>query len=76
MERYTVYISNHCPGCVRVLNYLKEQDVSCKIFNIDKEEKDPPVNVFILPALMNDKDLVAYGDKNIIDALSKVKVYV
>lgn len=58
---YTLYTSNHCESCEHVLNYLKEHKILHTVTNIDTDEKELPVNVFIVPALLLNDKLLAYG---------------
>jgi len=60
---YTVYMRNHCSSCERVLEFLKKEKVPCEIINVDKEEKQPPLNgCIIYPALFLGNRLLANGD--------------
>lgn len=69
-SKYTVYISSHCSGCKRVVRFLHRENISCKVLNIDIGAIMPPINLLVFPALLNGKQLVAYGDSDIIGALS------
>lgn len=57
---YTVYTSNHCESCEKVINYLKEHNILHTVTNIDTE-MELPVNVFVVPALFLNNKLLAYG---------------
>ena len=64
--RYTIYINDHCIGCDKVLKFLEEENIDCKVINIEKDSIGPPVDLLVFPALFLGKRLVAYGE-DIID---------
>ena len=67
---YTVYISNDCTSCERVMEFLKKHKIPCEIINVGKDNKRPQLNGFIIyPALFSGQKLLAYGD----DIMLKLK---
>ena len=60
--KYTVYISNHCIVCDKVLKFLEKEKIDCKVVNVEKDNITPPVNLLVFPALFLGKRLVAYGE--------------
>lgn len=68
MMDYTLYTGNNCHQCKQVIDFLNSKNVSYEEINIDEEDKKPPVELFIFPALFKHNDLIAYG-VDIIEAL-------
>lgn len=67
---YTLYTGNNCHQCKAVIDFLIAQKVSYEEVNIDEEDKKPPVELFIFPALFKGNTLIAYG----IDIIDVLKV--
>ena len=63
-----VYICHDCPTCERVVSFIKSNDLSCQIINV-QDEKPKIQRLQIFPALFIDERLVAYGD-DILDKLT------
>ncbi|MGD1847770.1 MAG: hypothetical protein ACFB10_20450 [Salibacteraceae bacterium] len=61
-----MYISNHCPSCKVVAEYINTNSLACKVVNVDSQSESPPVDLWVFPALFEDKRLLAYGDDIII----------
>lgn len=58
---YTLYVGENCHDCKKVCKTIVEMQLDIEVKNIDKGEK-PPMDLFILPALVNQNgDLKAYG---------------
>lgn len=57
---YTLYISDHCASCDRAVQYLEEKQVHYQTVNLNRE-KERPLNVMIIPALLKDGKLIAFG---------------
>ncbi len=57
---YTLYISDHCASCDRAVQYLEEKQVHYQTVNLN-QEKERPLNVMIIPALLKDGKLIAFG---------------
>lgn len=63
MKKYALYVRNHCPTCARTLEWLKAEQLEVAVYNMDdSEQPEPPVPLFIFPALFREKKLVAYGE--------------
>lgn len=56
-----VYICYGCPSCVRVVDYIENNEIECDIINVQDEKPEIP-GIQIFPALFIDKKLLAYGD--------------
>ena len=66
----TLYITNDCPGCDRVIDFLKSGRIDIAIVNVsDPGKQFLKPGVVIFPALLTNNRLVAYGD-DIIKKLS------
>lgn len=65
---YTLYTGNNCHQCKAVVDFLVDKKVSYKEVNIDEDGVEPPVKLFVFPALFKENTLIAYGI-DIIDAL-------
>lgn len=59
--KYTLYIGENCHQCARVIAYINEKEISCKVINVDLEEASPPIPIFAFPALFEDENLLRYG---------------
>ena len=67
---YTLYITNDCPACDRVIDSLKSGTIDIAIVNISDPGKErPKLGVSVFPALFKINRLIAYGD-DIIKKLS------
>ena len=59
---YTLYISNDCPACDRVMDYVNQNNIQHNLVNVQDPGKDPVEGVLIYPALFHNDALQAYGD--------------
>lgn len=59
---YIVYICNHCTGCAKVIEYMKSEDINCRVVNVDTDNEAPPIDLMIFPALLSNDKLMAYGE--------------
>ena len=66
---YTIYVSDHCTDCVKVIDYMTSSTLDCQVVNVDQSKDTLPVNIFIVPALTNGERLLAYGEQDIIRVL-------
>ena len=67
---YTLYITNNCPACDRVIDFLKSGMIDIAMVNISDPGKErPKLSVSVFPALLKNNRLIAYGD-DIIKKLS------
>ena len=67
---YQLFIGEDCHQCQEVMDYIKSQDISCEVINIDQTDHSPPLKIFAFPALFSGDKLLAYGT-DIIDQLKK-----
>ncbi len=70
MAKFQLYTATVCTGCDRVRKYLIDHDFSIEEINIDLSDRRPPFPIIIVPALIMDDKLLAYGD-DIITELDK-----
>ncbi len=67
---YQLYVGENCHDCLKVQKTIVELGIKLEVKNLDKGEK-PPMDLFILPALLNENgELKAYGI-DIVDFLKK-----
>ena len=57
---YTLYIADHCSSCDKAVRYLSEKEVSFHTINLNRVNERPQ-NVMIVPALLKDGKLLAFG---------------
>ncbi len=57
---YTLYISDHCSSCERAIRYLEESKVHFQTVKLN-QQMEVPCNVMIVPALLQDGELIAFG---------------
>ena len=57
---YTLYIADHCSSCDQAVRFLSEKEVSFDTINLDRVNERPQ-NVMIVPALLKDGKLLAFG---------------
>lgn len=59
--KYTLYVGENCHDCKKVCKTIVELRFDITVKNLDKGA-EPPFDLFILPAIVNEKgDLKAYG---------------
>jgi glutaredoxin len=62
MSEFIIYTGENCHDCDKVLGQLDELHIEVEVVNIDKGEKKPEVDLFVMPALLaNNRDIKAYG---------------
>ena len=71
MNSYTLYVDNNCSSCKKIQQYIKENNILVNIVNIDEETYELPFTIMIIPALVRNKKLLAYGP-DILSILEKV----
>ncbi len=59
--KYTLYITDHCTSCRKVLTYLKTTPVEFAAINLDAPGQEWPDRVMIVPALVQENRLLAVG---------------
>lgn len=62
-----LYIADNCHQCDMVSDWVRN-NTDIAIINLDHDEHDPPISIFIFPALFENNELKAYGE-DIIGAL-------
>ncbi len=60
-EGYALYVGNDCFSCNKIEQFIKENNVNVSTINIDEEEYNLPFSLMIIPALVKNKKLIAYG---------------
>ena len=68
--KYHLYITDHCPGCHRVQEYMEQKGLDFEAVDLDRPGQEWPENVMIVPALVQGKRLLAVGP-DIVDYLQK-----
>jgi glutaredoxin len=63
-----IYVANGCHQCDMVKDFVRESGLEVDIYNVDLQQANPPLDVFVYPALFVNAQLVAYGE-DIIDYL-------
>ena len=61
MNNYTLYVDNNCSSCKKIQQYISENNIPVKTVNIDEENYDLPFTIMIIPALVKENKLLAYG---------------
>lgn len=59
--KYQLFVSNHCTSCSKIQAFLNENNISFFATNIDEDEFSLPFSLMIIPALIKDNKLIAYG---------------
>jgi glutaredoxin len=58
---YTLYVGNNCCSCNNIHQFLKENNINISTINIDEQEYHLPFSLLVIPALIKNKELIAYG---------------
>lgn len=58
---YTLYICNHCLSCERVISFLRERSIRLKEVNLDADKGEDLPPLLVVPALLSDGKIIAYG---------------
>jgi len=61
MNNYTLYVDNNCSSCKKIQQYINENNIPVNTVNIDEENYDLPFTIMIIPALVKENKLLAYG---------------
>lgn len=70
MAKFQLYTATVCASCDKVRSYLLDRDFNIEEINIDVSDRRPSFPIIIVPALIMDDRLLAYGD-DIITELEK-----
>ena len=60
-EEYTVYIGNNCCCCNNIIQFISNNNLDVSSINIDNEAYTLPFSLMVIPALIQNKKLIAYG---------------
>jgi len=58
---YTLFIGNNCLGCKQILDKLNKLNINITVINIHNEKPNLPFSILIVPALIKNDRLIAYG---------------
>lgn len=58
---YVVYTGNDCHDCDVVVKAMKKHKIKFREVQVDRDGIEPPIDVFIRPALFEEDQLLAYG---------------
>lgn len=72
MNELTLYVANNCHDCSKVLDFVKANHPTITVFNFDTENITPPFDLYAFPALLQGKELKAYG----LDVIKYLNTYV
>ena len=61
MNNYTLYVDNNCSSCKKIQRYINENNIPVNTVNIDEETYELPFAIMIIPALVKENKLIAYG---------------
>jgi len=67
-EQYTLYIGKGCHQCQDGVEFMKANKMSFKKLHIQKDKVEPPIDLFVFPALFEGERLLCYGT-DIVDYL-------
>ncbi len=62
MSLYQLYVGNQCKSCENIISFLKQNNITITVINIDEEEYNLPFSLMIVPALVKNNRLIGYGD--------------
>ena len=69
--KYTIYIASHCTDCDQIAEYLDNHDFPVEVLDLDRSSAEAPSNVYVVPALLEQGRILAYGKQDIIRLLEK-----
>jgi len=58
---YILFVGNNCCSCNKIAQFIKEKNINISSINIDEEDYSLPFSLMIIPALVLNKKLLAYG---------------
>ncbi|MEM9023948.1 MAG: hypothetical protein AAGB22_09410 [Bacteroidota bacterium] len=59
--QYTVYIGSDCHHCQDVVEFMRYNRIPHRVVHLGKDKEEPPIDLFVFPALFRDDKLVGYG---------------
>lgn len=71
-QGYTLFVGNNCCSCNKITQYISKNNIDIPAVNIDDEDYSLPFSLMIIPALVLDKKLIAYGP-DIFSHIEKLK---
>lgn len=74
-NKYQLFISNKCNCCNDVIHELELNKLTIPIINIDTETYNLPFNLMIVPALIKEEKIIAYGANDILKHLNNKPNY-
>ncbi len=72
LSSYQLFISSACNCCDKVIHQLKHDKLDITTVNIDKDTYQLPFSVMMLPALIKEEKLIAYGANDILKHLKEL----
>lgn len=61
MDNYTLFVDTNCTSCKKIQQFINEHNINVNTINIDEESYNLPFSLMIIPALVNNNKLLAYG---------------
>ena len=59
---HKLFIGKDCHDCQKVVEFIVKNDLEVDIINLDEDDAtEPPIQIFVRPALFVNGDLKAYG---------------
>ncbi|MDR9399557.1 MAG: glutaredoxin domain-containing protein [Salibacter sp.] len=60
--QYQLFVGKDCHDCQKVIDYIEENNLNVEIIDLDEDNAtQPPVDIFVRPALFVGNELKAYG---------------
>ena len=58
---YVLFVGNNCCSCNKITQYINENNIDILAVNVDEDDYSLPFSLMIIPALILDHKLIAYG---------------
>ncbi|MGB0888468.1 MAG: hypothetical protein ACPGSL_10115 [Vicingaceae bacterium] len=72
MDNYTLFVDTNCTSCKKIQLFINEHNINVNTINIDEEDYELSFSLMIIPALVRNNKLLAYGP-DITPILEKIK---
>lgn len=72
MDNYTLFVDTNCTSCKKIQLFINEHNINVNTINIDEEDYELSFSLMIIPALVSNNKLLAYGP-DITPFLEKIK---
>ena len=59
--QYTLYIGKNCHQCQDVVEFMNINRIDYRKVHVHKSGENPPIEIYIFPALFVEDQLMAYG---------------